>query len=174
MPETFPKSKLWWIWWFFLIQFQLNILPEYEIERYVFPDVVPNSPDETLDNEVELSNSTILYRIPAGPKSPRAEGKRPSLIQHGIICDSNLCTVNKLQVAIGQDHNQSYSMVFRQQRVIITYLFPVYLLVDQGYDVWLGLSNSSMAENAISYVSYNISGITKTDFNLNIRNCIYK
>lgn len=104
--------------------FQLNILLDYEVERYVFPRTLSNSEDE-----VENSNdvdSTVVYRIPGGPKSPRAHGKRPSFIQHGILCDVDPCTVNKPQIAVA------------------------YLLVDQGYDVWLGISNSSMAENLIS------------------------
>lgn len=40
-----------------------------------------------------------------------------------------------------------------------------YLLVDQGYEVWLGQSNSSIAENVISYVDCELHYV---DFNIEI------
>ncbi|XP_015126022.1 lipase 3 [Diachasma alloeum] len=104
--------------------FQLGILPEYEVQRYVFPAVLPESEDDVQSGEED--DGTVLYRIVRGPRSPSAEGKRPSLIQHGILCDSYSCTANKPQIAVA------------------------YLLVDQGYDVWLGSSNYSMMDNSIS------------------------
>lgn len=66
----------------------MDILPEYKIERFIF-------------SEEDNLNETIIYRIPSGPKSPKADGKRPALIQHGILCNTNNCTVNKPQIAIG-------------------------------------------------------------------------
>ncbi|XP_034949217.1 lipase 3-like isoform X2 [Chelonus insularis] len=102
----------------------LNILPEYKIERYIFPDVLPNS-ESAVKNEKE-NDATILYRISCGPKSFQCNGKRPALIQHGFLCNSESCFANKPLIAV------------------------VYLLVDQGYDIWLGLSNSSVIEHSIS------------------------
>lgn len=71
------------------------------MERYVFSKSLPISKDQVENNDDDVDN-TILYRMPSGPKSPKAHGKRPSLIQHGILCDTNPCTVNKPQIAIGK------------------------------------------------------------------------
>ncbi|XP_033217072.1 lipase 3-like isoform X2 [Belonocnema kinseyi] len=105
--------------------YQLNVLPEYKIERYVFPDVLTTF-EADLKDEINDVEGTIIYRMSEGPKSPKAEGKKPVLFQHGILCDSDPCVVNKPQIAIA------------------------YILVDQGYDIWLGVSNSSLAENMTS------------------------
>ncbi|XP_043267207.1 lipase 3-like [Venturia canescens] len=107
-------------------KFQLNVLPEYEVELHECPATLSASTDPALDRDnADPSIGATMYRIPGGPKSPKTPGKRVSFIEHGILCDSQPCTVNKLKIAI------------------------VYLLVDQGYDVWLGLSNSSMMEDLI-------------------------
>ncbi|XP_063979676.1 lipase 3-like [Diachasmimorpha longicaudata] len=104
--------------------FRLGLLPEYEVQRYVFPAVLPDSEDDVLSGE-DL-NDTVVYRILRGPRSPFAEGKRPSLIQYGILCDAYSCTASKSQIAVA------------------------YLLVDQGYDVWLGSSEYSVIDDPIS------------------------
>ena len=76
-------------------------MPEYTIERYVFPKSLA-AIKEGLKDDVNDMDGEILYRIPAGPKSPKEEGiKKPVLLQHGILCDSDPCVVNKPQIAIG-------------------------------------------------------------------------
>ena len=75
-------------------------MPEYNIERYVFPDVLTSS-EADIKDEINDVEETILYRMPEGPKSPKAEGKKPVLFQHGILCDLDPCVINKPQIAIG-------------------------------------------------------------------------
>ncbi|XP_011296940.1 lipase 3 isoform X2 [Fopius arisanus] len=104
--------------------FQLGILPEYEVQRYVFPLVLPDSEADVESGEE--FGETVLHRILRGPRSDFSEDKRPALIQHGILCDVYSCTANKPQIAVA------------------------YLLVDQGYDVWLGSSNYSTGANFLS------------------------
>ncbi|KAJ8676398.1 hypothetical protein QAD02_012185 [Eretmocerus hayati] len=105
--------------------YQLNVLSEYELERYAFPPILPSSEAE-LDSLQDLGKETILYRISSGPKSPKKPGKKPVFIENGILCDHDPCEVNKPKVAVA------------------------YILVDRGYDVWLGIGNSSIAERIIS------------------------
>ncbi|XP_011498377.1 PREDICTED: lipase 3-like isoform X3 [Ceratosolen solmsi marchali] len=105
--------------------YQLNILSEYELERYAFPPVLPTSESE-IQEQVDLKNETILYRISSGPKSPKKIGKQPVFIENGILCDKDPCEVNKPKIAVA------------------------YILVDRGYDVWLGIGNTSIAESTLS------------------------
>ncbi|XP_016840204.1 lipase 3 isoform X1 [Nasonia vitripennis] len=102
--------------------YQLNVLSEYELERYAFPPVLPTSESE-VDKLVDPGKETILYRISSGPKSPKRPGKKPVFIENGILCDNDPCEVNKPKIAVA------------------------YILVDRGYDVWLGIGNSSIADS---------------------------
>ncbi|XP_048511304.1 uncharacterized protein LOC105694084 [Athalia rosae] len=81
----------------------------------------------SLESATNGSEEILLYRIPGGPKSPPKRGKQTFLIQHGVLCDVDRCNVNQPIFAIS------------------------YLLVDQGYDVWLGQCNFndsvSLSEN---------------------------
>ncbi|XP_058794701.1 lipase 3-like isoform X2 [Phymastichus coffea] len=105
--------------------YQLNVLSEYELERYAFPPVLPHSEME-IDKLTDFRGETILYRISSGPKSPKRVDKKPVFIENGILCDNDPCEVNKPKIAVA------------------------YILVDRGYDVWLGIGNTSIAENPTS------------------------
>jgi gastric triacylglycerol lipase len=56
---------------------------------------------------------STLFRIP-GKLGEAPSSKKPVLMQHGILCDSNFFTLND------PDKN------------------PAFILAEQGYDVWLG------------------------------------
>ncbi|KAL7291979.1 hypothetical protein TKK_0014266 [Trichogramma kaykai] len=103
--------------------YQLNVLPEYELERYAFPPVLPMSESEIDALDFGPGKETILYRISSGPKSPKRQGKKPVFIENAILCDNDPCEVNKPKIAVA------------------------YILVDRGYDVWLGIGNSTIAKN---------------------------
>ncbi|XP_014214102.1 lipase 3 isoform X2 [Copidosoma floridanum] len=105
--------------------YQLNVLSEYELERYAFPPILPSSESE-VDKYTDPGKETVLYRISSGPKSPKKPGKKPVFIENGILCDNDPCEVNKPKIAVA------------------------YILVDRGYDVWLGIGNSSITESPIS------------------------
>ncbi|XP_057339939.1 lipase 3-like [Microplitis mediator] len=103
---------------------QFEILQDYKLERYVFPEVIPNS-DSEINNYDEL-NSTIVYRLRKEKKYILDNNndddnyiKGIILLRQGFECHLNNCCVNKLQMAVA------------------------YLLVDQGYDIWLGIDNKS-------------------------------
>ncbi|XP_008546538.1 lipase 3 [Microplitis demolitor] len=101
---------------------KFEILQDYKLERYVFPEVIPNSESE-INNFDEL-NSTIVYRLKKNPflninNNNNDDIKGIILLRQGFECRLNNCCVNKLQMAVA------------------------YLLVDQGYDIWLGIDNKS-------------------------------
>ena len=79
----------------------MNVLSEYELERYAFPPVLPTSESE-VDIEFDLKTETILYRISSGPKSPKMPGKKPVFIENAILCDYDPCEVNKPKIAVGK------------------------------------------------------------------------
>lgn len=78
------------------------MLPEYELERYAFPPVLPSSEAEIEQQPSDPGKETILYRISAGPKSPKKAGKKPVFIENGILCDVDPCEVNKPKIAVGK------------------------------------------------------------------------
>lgn len=89
----------------FISQYQLNVLSEYDLERYAFPPELPTSEEEVM-NQVDDGEDTILYRISSGPKSPKMPGKKPVFIENAILCDRDPCEVNKPKIAVGEYEKQ--------------------------------------------------------------------